>query len=344
MSGNSYRSYSDRSDDYTPPVRGFDSPTREREFHTKRKERVEKARSDISKGRAAPAPKRNVEDVYDRQLARNTVTEPKPGTKRVHVVLIDNSGSNRRIANHLQHSSGYLLATLGAIDPDSQICFMYFSDHCDGPQIMQPVDYVSPDEQGDKILHSSIRHVKNAGGGDAPEAIECALIDACEIPFGDVWERHLYLVTDVVAHGMGMREDDGCPRNRNVEDSLELVKKTFVSFQVIGCGNDPQTAQLQRKFITNHERLPYDLVDLSAIDSHTHRCGITGNAVLFLIARHQGNQAVEAFLMALYEKWLTEPIFGANTDLSAREAIQRFTKYLEMPKDEQDRMLIKIFS
>jgi hypothetical protein len=48
--------------------------------------------------------------------------------------------------------------------------------------------------------------------------------------------------------------------------------------------------------------------------------------------------------MALYEKWLAEPIFGAQTDMSARQAIARFVKYLELSNTEKQALLDRIFA
>jgi hypothetical protein len=341
MSGRSYDSYSRSIGSTHRAYRSGDEAERRR-AEEERAERVAEARKRIDEGRVGPREVRRHEEVYDPSLARNAITTPAADAKRVHVVLIDNSGSNRRIADHLKQSSGYLLAALGAIDPESQVAFVYFSDHCDGPLVAQEVDYVSPDAKGDKVLHSSIAHVRPAGGGDEPEAIECALWDACDLDFGHVQERHLYLVTDVVAHGMGLRGDDGCPKGRSWKEAIDRIRTTYRSFEVIGCGSDPHAAKLQEKFVAP-ERLSLDLIDLSAIPTHEHRCGITGNALLFLVARHRGLQNVEAFLMTLYEKWLAEPIFGANTDLGAREAIARFTKYLDAPQAKVRSMLDKIF-
>ncbi|MFA5185290.1 MAG: hypothetical protein WC551_02295 [Patescibacteria group bacterium] len=343
MSGSSYHSYKKKTEEEVRSLTDSD-PEVARRARSERSSRIEGERRKITEEPYRTPAKRDEREVYDSQLVRNNITEPDAKAERVHVVLIDNSGSNRAIAEHLKEASGYLLATLGAIDPASRISFIYFSDHCDGPRIWQPVDYVAPDETGDKILHSSIRHVETAEGGDAPEAIECALWDACDLPFGHVQDRRLYLVTDVVAHGMGLRGDDGCPRQRDWRDSLKRVQKTYRSLEVVGCGSERDCAELQKKFILDKARLPYDLIDLSSIGSHTHRCGITGNAILFLIARHQGNQTVEAFLMTLYEKWLSEPIFGANTDLNAKEAIRRFGKYIEAAPEDVERMIDKVFS
>lgn len=348
MSGNSYRGYSGSVERDFEAYRSTGDTEAERrradEARADRARRLETDRKAVVAKSAKPREVRNEREVYDKSLVHLQVKAPDEKAERVHVVLIDNSGSNEKIANHLKSSSGYLLAVLKAIDPGSRICFVYFSDHCDGSRIWQAVDYVAPDETGDKILHSSIRHVVGASGGDEPEAIECALWDACDLPFGHVQDRRLYLVTDVVAHGMGMRGDDGCPRGRDWHDSLKRVHETYRSFEVIGSGAERDYAELQKKFITDKKRLPFDLIDLSTIPSHEHRCGIVGNALLFLIARHQGNQTVQAFLMTLYEKWLKEPIFGANTDMNAREAIRRFGKYLEAPEDEIQKMIKIVFS
>ncbi|MEK9152052.1 MAG: hypothetical protein AAB692_01670, partial [Patescibacteria group bacterium] len=278
--------------------------------------RIDEARSRIAKGDIVQPPARDESSVYRRDAVKNKITAPSSKAERLHIVLVDNSGSNRKIAEHLKRSTGYLLTTLGALDPGSQLACIFFSDHCDGALLMQEVDYVSPDEAGDVIMHSSIRHVASADGGDAPEAIECALWRACDLDFGGVQstDRHLYLVTDQLAHDMGSKEDSGCPLGRFWKDSLKRVAKTYGSFEVIGCGADTYIGERQRQFLAD-DRKAYDFVDLSAIPTHEHRTGITGNALLFFIARNRGLQTVETFLMSLYEKWLTEPIFGANTDL-----------------------------
>lgn len=349
MSGSSHRSYSSSVENEFRTYRSTATSDEDRAAVEKaRADRSRRLESDrrriVEEPHVAPPPKRDEREVYDRSLVRREVKAPDEKAERVHIVLIDNSGSNEKIAKHLKGSSGYLLAVLKAIDPGSRICFVYFSDHRDGKRMWQAVDYVAPDELGDKILHSSIHHVADANGHDAPEAIECALWEACELPFGHVQERHLYLVTDVVAHGMGLHPDEGCPRNRDWRDSLKRVHETFVSFEVVGSGAERDYAELQKKFILDKKRLPLDLIDLSGIPTHEHRCGIVGNALLFLIARHQGSQCIEAFLMTLYEKWLKEPIFGANTDMNAREAIRRFGKYVEAPPEEIEKMLAKVFS
>lgn len=338
MSGQSYRDYGARYES----VKGLvsDDAEERRQAEEARKLRIGTARADIGSGREIPVPKRNADDVYDRSAVKNAITEPSAKADRLRVVLIDNSGSNRTIAEHLKKSSGHFLSLLKIVDPGSEVACVYFSDHCDRDGLMQEVDYVAPTVEGDKVMHSSLRHVYGAHGGDAPEAIECALWRACDVGFGKipVADRHLYLVTDVVGHGMGMSDDQGCPEQRNWKQSLKRVAGTYGSFEVIGSGEDPGVAKLQMQFLAA-DRVKHDLIDLSEIKEHQHRCAITGNALLFLIARERGPQAVTAFLAALYEKWLAEPIFGANTDLSAKAAIRRFGKYLELPEAQIKKMM-----
>lgn len=343
MSGDSYRSYDSSASRY----RGFASADADerRRAETARAERVAESRTKIEEGNIPEPPKRNVEDLYDRHVVRLGIKTPPKSAKRLHVALVDNSGSNRKIAEHTRQSSGYLLSTLGIIDGASALAINYFSDHCDGDRLMQEVDWVLPNEKGDRQLLSSMRHVEQASGGDEAEAIECALARACELNFGSLPKeaRHLYLITDVVAHGMGMRDDRGCPDQRSWRKSLESVSQTYGSFEVIGSGDDSSTAKLQAQFIAP-DRLAYDLIDLSEVRETEHRMRITTNSLLLLIARRNGLQSVQTFLMALYEKWLAEPIFGANTDLSAREAIRRFLKYLEIGAAERRAFEDKIFA
>lgn len=337
MSSDSYSSYSKRSE----PLRGFtsDSETTRRKAYEAFSERIHEARETM--GDKKEAPKRDTGDLYDKKMVKLTITAPKPGVDHIHVVLIDNSGSNRVIANHMKESSAYLTSQLQMIDPLSQIAFMYFSDHCDGDGIIQEVDFISPNTEGDKILHSTLRHVHDVNGGDAAEAIECALWKICEINFGTAKDKHLYLITDVVAHGMGMASDDGCPEQRDWRTSLKKVRKTFTSFELIGCGSDVETTELQRQFI-EPDRIGFDHIDLSAIREEYHRRAITTNALLFLIARHTGIQGIEMFLAALYAKWLEEPIFGLDSDLRAQEAVNRFAKYIEAPEKDIKAMLKRV--
>jgi hypothetical protein len=284
---------------------------------------------------------RDTSGLYDPKYVMQTISRPAEGVVRIHDFLFDNSGSNREIAAHLRKSSGYFNSVMNILDPTAQFSTTYFSDHTDGARFEQMIDYIFPNPEGDKVMFSTLRHTQPANGYDAAEAIECALWNACKKDFGKATERHLYLVTDVVGHGMGLASDDGCPYQRDWRDSLKLVAETYKSFNVVGCGDCKRTGELQKKFIAP-ERVPFDLIDLSGIEDLRYRLGITGNAILFLVARNTGLQGVEMFLSFLYEKWLEEPLFGANTDMSARQAIQRFAKYIEDPQDQIDKIMEKV--
>jgi hypothetical protein len=337
MSGHSFESYSDHLRERSASFDEDDSDT----YYKKREETVKKARSEVRAKSALPRAKRITDDLYDESLVTSKITKPEAGIERLHIVLIDNSGSNARIAQHLRDSSGYLMSVLEQLDSASQIAFMYCSDHGDQDRFIQAIDYLKPGKKGDKALFSSSQNVEAANGFDEAEAWECALWDACDLNFGKATEKHLYLATDVVGHGMGMDSDDGCPHQRDWKKSVEKVYKTFNSFTVIGCGEDPRVGKLQAKFL-KEERVPFDLIDLSSIKEFAHRAAITGNALLFLIARNTGMQGIELFLSFLYEKWLQEPIFGDDTDQRAQDMIRRFGKYIEKDASEVDTLLNKI--
>lgn len=341
MSGATFDSYKDK---YTKSAMCYssDSGTRSLAF-SERSKRLETFKSELGTKSATPREKRKEADLYDSDLVTHKITKPDSKVQTLHIVMIDNSGSNSVIAKHLRESSGYFMATLNQIDPESQVAFMYASDHCDGNNFIQEIDYLYPDKKGDKALFSSCQKISPANGGDAAEAFECALKQACELDFGGAKKIHLYLVTDVVAHGMGMESDEGCPHQVSWKSSLKQVQKKFTSFEVIGCGNDPEVGKLQQQFI-RPERLAYDLIDLSSIPEARHRAGITGNALLFLIARHRGLQAVEMFLTFLYEKWLEDPVFGIGSDSRAQEMISRFAKFLEEPQVKVASIMDKIFA
>jgi hypothetical protein len=337
MSGVDYESY---AGSYKLSARDMDTD----EGRTRRSARLTTARSEMMTKSAAPRAKRATDELYDSELVTNKITKPAADVERVHIAIIDNSGSNATIAAHLRTSSGYFMSVLNQIDPKSQIAWMYASDHCDGNDFIQEVDFLSPGKKGDKALYSSLYHVHGAGGGDAAEAFECSLWQACDIDFGAAKEKHLYLATDVVAHGMGMTSDEGCPNQRDWKKSKEKVYKTFDSFCVVGCGDDEETGKLQTKFLKT-DRIPFDFIDLSSIKEARHRAAMTGNAILFLIARKVGLQNIELFLSFLYEKWLEDPIFGKDTDQRAKDMINRFGKYIEGATDaEIKKVMAKILS
>lgn len=343
MSGKSYDDYRGHVD-RARCLFSDDEDTRRR-AEAERASRIERARKEAPVKKASPRrPEAEVEhERYDYSLIRSSITRPAAGVERVYIVLVDNSGSNRVIAEHLKRSSDYLAVFMGAIDSQAQVAFLYFSDHCDGEGIRQDVDYIFPDEDGSRTLFSTTRNIFPAGGGDFPEAIECILNDVCDLNFGDAKERHLILVTDSVAHGMGCRGDNGCPLQRSWERSVERVRETFTTFEIVGCGDDHAIGDLQRKFL-DPRRVAYDHIDLSSISEDVHRRAITGNAILFLVARGRGEQTAGMFLGMLYEKWLAEPLFGADTDRRAEEMIRRFGKYLELQDGEIDRMMKKVLS
>ncbi|MFH0891691.1 MAG: hypothetical protein V1867_02830 [Candidatus Falkowbacteria bacterium] len=339
MTGGTYRGY---SESMGSTKKSFSDDAGERaRAEADRKKRLDEDRARMGEKKTRET--RDKSTIYNRSHVRLGITRPAPGVKKIHFVLVDNSGSNRVIAQHMKNGSGYIMGVLNGIDPQSQTAFNYFSDHTDGTKrCFQEVDFVSSDKEGDQILYSSLEHVEPANGYDAAEAIECALWNACKIDFGEATERHLYLITDVVAHGMGLSSDDGCPFQRDWREALALVKETYTSFAVIGCGDSPRVGILQKQFISP-ERLAYDLIDLSSIPEDYHRMAITANTFLFLVARSTGMQGVEMFLSLLYGKWVKDAIFGEKSDERARETLRKFGKYLEAPVEEVERMMNRIF-
>ena len=336
-----------------------DSPTysRERDYTTRsgsereklereRSDRIKTAREDVAEKAEEPRPVVDHSFKIDHNLVHGSITRPKDGVKRIYVILIDNSGSNERIASHFRKSTEYLRVNLNLIDPEAQFVFVYFSDHCDGERFWQAVDFVSPDEEGEKILISTLHEIYGADGGDAAEAHECALLKACELDFGTADQRHLIMVSDVTGHGMGMDSDRGCRLQQDWQESVRKVDTTYQSFEFIGCGNFPSTGELQKQFINlcHPELLKLNFVNLSHIKESVYRLGIVLNTVLFLIARDRGPQALEAFLGRLYEKWLSEPVFKGETDARAKEAIARFTQFIPWQSQEIIDLLTRVLS
>lgn len=364
MSGSSYKesdrivsSYSVLSDSST--TRGALESWRDN-----RRERVVRSREAISSSSAPPPPpprvNRDLDAVRDPSMVRLTITRPSPAAKRAVVVLVDNSGSNREIAAHIRNSSGHFAAMARLADAQSETAFIYFSDHCDGEREKQFIDFVPANDKGDRQLFSTLERIVPARGGDEPEAIECALHEAAEIDFAHIPRegRTLILVSDVVPHGMeGLEEygvrDDGCPNQRSWRRSMEEVRATYGEFVFIGSGSSQMWRNLQLKLfetapgVSDPEDVAVNFIDFSSIKSQAHRNGLVGNAITFVLARRAGRQPVLAFLSALYEKWLANPIFGRDSDNKARDRITHMARlYLRkmMTPEEIDLMLREVFA
>jgi hypothetical protein len=317
---------------------------RERREAAARTEAERAARLREKRDDSNEAPRADYEALYDATQVRRHITKPHPQATDIYIFLVDISGSNQLIAQKIRTAGAYLVAFLKVLNPRIQIAFVFFSDHCDGELIRQDIDYVFPDQEGLIILASTSPQIKQAFGGDDPEAIECVMKEAAGFDFGQVPRRHLVLVSDQVAHYMDpLTRDDGCPYGQRWEDSLAAAREVYTSIKVIGCGGDQRVSRIQQQFL-KPERVAFDFIDLSEIRNPEHRKAITVNAMLFIIARDLGFQRVAMFLKALYEKWLSEPIFGQATDLNAREAIARFAKFIEKPQAEIDAMLKDIFA
>lgn len=342
MSGGSY------SDDHIFARRNYTEASGEERdrLSRERKENINRAREDVSEKSKTPRPVTDHSSEIDSKLVRRTITKPAAGIKRVYVVLIDNSGSNEKIASHFRKSSEYLRVNLSLIDPEAQFAFVYFSDHIDRDEYWQAVDFISPNKEGEGILISTLHKIVGANGGDSAEAHECALLQACGFDFGDATERHLIMVSDVTGHGMGMDDDDGCRFQQNWKESVNLVDKTYQTFEFIGCGNSPSVSELQKQFINlcHPELVAQNFINLSYIKEPVYRLGIVLNTLLFLVARDRGIQTLEAFLGRLYEKWLSEPVFGNETDTKAKEAIARFAQFIPLQSSEMINFVARVLS
>lgn len=347
MSHGSYDSYSNRMREARHYL--ADSSSEEAQSaHRSRAGRMREATENASREPArhvakAPEP---IRQPINASLARNMITKPPVAATEAHIVLVDNSGSNRAIADTLKRSAGYLHAICGQIAGNATIALIFFSDHCDGDLLFQEADYTSPGKEGEDVLRASIAQIQGAGGGDEPEAIECALFKACELDFGKIEKakRFLYLVSDEVAHGMGQSGDAGCPHQKNWQKGVAKVHENFGSFQVVASGGDREIFNLQKQFIAK-ERLQFDLMDLATGKlTHDERCRLVTNALLLFVARNRGLQAVTTFLMLLVEKWLAEPQYGSETLPRARRQINDFCQYLDISEDKKKDLLEKIFT
>lgn len=354
MSG-SGGSYSESYDRLREVSRGFTSgsPEERRLAEARRRMRVEAERASAARATADAAeaarkasnePGRDTEGLYREDLVRLGITRPDAHAKAVWMLLVDNSGSNRKIAEGLRKRTGYLAATLEAVDPSAQYCMDFFSDHDDDARQRQPIDYVYP-KDADGVWYSSCRHIGPASGGDFPEAIECELKYLTELDFGAVSERHLVLVTDSIPHGMGQGDfqDDGCPFNVDWRKSVARVREVFTSFTIIGCGASAMVAEMQKQLLLP-ERVAHDFVDLSFESELPFRLALTANALLLMVARSKGEQTMEMFFSLLYENWLKTQLFGRETDARARDAIGKLARYSGLTDKDRNALLRRVFA
>lgn len=344
--GGSYKSYTDRSTRYASSDASTRSAALEERESVLRDARS-RMKEEAPRERAKAAPKAD-EIPVEQHLANNCIDAPPAEAQELDIILVDNSGSNRAIAESIRRASGYIHTNASVLAGTSAIAFQFFSDHCDGLKgLFQEAGYTMPGEHGEKVLRASVARIFGAGGGDAPEAIECALLRASEYSFGTripKEKRHLYLVTDEIAHHMGPKEnDDGCPDQVDWKKSLQQAHGVFGSFQVIASGHDAQTFELQKKFLAEN-RVQWDLLNLATGNlTHEERCRLVPNSILFLVARNRGRQTVEMFLMTLYEKWLANPQYGSDSERRARLQISDFAQYLEIEANERAELLKRVF-
>jgi hypothetical protein len=346
MSGGSYSTYrgaTSLSEKYLSDDEGVRNRAAEERAAALRRSRESAAR-EAPRTRAKEV-SREAEIRADLSLADNHIGTPPAEAEEVHVFLVDNSGSNEAISTAIRRACGHIHANAGILAGNSVIAIQFFSDHEDGHLLFQEANYTMPGEQGEAILRASVARIRNANGGDLAEAIECALKRATEYPFGSISKEHrrLYLITDSAGHGMGMEDDIGCPHQVFWKTSLKQVHETYDTFQVIATGNDPGIFELQKKFLAE-ERIRFDLMDLATGGlTHTERCRLVPNAILFFLARNRGGQGVLLFLSTLFQKWLEDPQYGSDTERRARLQISDFARYLEITEGEREELLKKVF-
>ena len=317
-----------------------------------RASRIEAARrqAEAEQARRQAKPLEAPTMVTERRLAQMVVEEPPKTARRAYTLLFDNTYSNRLIAEAARAGFERITGRLRGLQRTATVASVWHSDHGDGDDMIQETNWMTLDDQGERVFLAGISEVRSGLGDDLPEASECALHHVAQYRFGTIprSHRHLIFVTDQVAHGMGSPYgDNGCPYGRDWRASLREVAKTYGTFEVIACGHDSKTFNLQKQFIQTPGRLAYDLVDLASADpqelTHEERLRLVIPTVLFLMARSISKQAVERYLMALYEEWLAAKQYGSDTDPRARRQIGQFTEYLEIGDAERAQLLEKIF-
>lgn len=172
------------------------------------------------------------------------------------IVAFDTSSSMGIYRKNVREKTEYLRDEIVKVIPELggkdkfEIAFVGVSDHCDGPKLLQPTGFSGESD----ILRDHIMSIKDAYGGDGPEAYECLF------KLANTWDIEgtntiMVLVGDSVPHGMGIRgiSDDGCPVGVDWEKELLELKKKLKGFYLISCADENVVKKYQKKLVDDEE-------------------------------------------------------------------------------------------
>jgi len=128
-------------------------------------------------------------------------------------------------------------------------------DHCDGPNWLQTNRFGS----NSQTLEEQIRGIRTTGGGDIPEAYECAFRELAQ-EASRVKAKHpqskvaTIFIGDSIPHGMPpirspLYRDDGCPNRVDYKVSLPYLKAATDWFYFVGCSKYREIVAHQKTLI-----------------------------------------------------------------------------------------------
>ena len=270
------------------------------------------------------------------------VNAPEDG-KRGHLVLVCDSSREWQAIDRFKEAAGRLLMSLMLSDSDAQFAFGLYTPSGDNPVCLQRLGWFPASSAGlAALVGSSTSVVRMPEPRERRTALDLAIADAIDA-FGADRATHVCFVTDAVplADGSVLRR----LRTEGLTDSdaLNRLRERCASIEVIGYSADSAIADQQEGFIADADLRRLGFIDLSPVSSIDQRLLIAELSVSFLAARRAGTAHVEQFLLLTYDSLREHALFSGGSDLDARDAIRRFTKYLDITDDERARLLIRIF-
>jgi len=194
--------------------------------------------------------------------------------RRKILFVFDTTGSMGAWINQVLLDVATLSTEVLDADPNSEVGFIAYGDHCDGVRMIQDstLPGVTPEmtnlaaiqdvpvfSQSGSDIERWLSQPHGTHGGDAPEAVECVLKYIAEVhmpklPAGD--QLLVFWVGDQGPHQVG---DRGCPHNINWATELERVAAGGVSIYTALCGADPFAKQVWDRMAKDTGGIAVDL-------------------------------------------------------------------------------------
>ena len=196
--------------------------------------------------------------------------------RRKILFTFDTTGSMRTYIERVLLDVATLSTEVLEADPDSEVGFIAYGDHCDGPRMIQDSTLPVIPSMTNFTLTPGIPSFSQSGsdierwlsqdhgthGGDAPEAVECVLkyiadVHVPRLPAGD--QLIVFWVGDFGPH----RPNDGaCHNNVDWQHELSRLAASGVSIYTALCGMDAFTRTVWEKMAKDTGGIAVDLLNV----------------------------------------------------------------------------------